>query len=201
MKDWKTKIAWLSKDDAANPYSFDVLDCRPAVDALEATIASQPGAPLVDKIVEQSRKNPTTVIPGDLLTAKCAITIAVPDPETLTLLAPGAGHKWELDIIGQRILARRLWTGQIVHVADFQIENDALIFYQLISDKTAVYSDSTFAIAEIQFLLQTYLERKPGAFPIQPGIDLQDHEKIALQGWKAYGPIACFARVADATEK
>jgi len=193
MQDSKTKPPLLRKGDPANPFAFDVLDCRQTTAAFEATLSQQPGASFVTKIIDETRKNPTTTIPGDLLTAKCSIEIATSSLETLTPPTPLTGHRWALTMIGERALLQKLWTGQIIHVADYQVDAQALHFHHLTSDKNAVFNDADYAVAELRFLLQTYLEKKPGAFPIQPGITVENYEKIALQGWKTYGPIAAFA--------
>jgi len=190
MQDSKTKPTLLRKGDPANPFAFDVLDCRQTTAAFEATLSQQPGASFVTKIIDETRKNPTTTIPGDLLTAKCSIEIAA---SSLQTSVPAAGHRWELTMVGERALLQKLWTGQIIHVADYHAGGETLLFHHLTSDKSAVFDDADYAVAELRFLLQTYLEKKPGAFPIQPGITVENYEKIALQGWKTYGPIAAFA--------
>lgn len=151
--------------------------------------------PAIVAIENLVRDSPPPPKPADAM--RVGLAISVPCPGCVrkpNIAPPGHLHRLFLQERDDRIFARRLWTGRTVHVAEYRIENEVLAIDNLISDSLAVYDDPRFAAAEFEFLLETYVAGAPGAFPVPPGLGRDDRAAIALAGWKAYGPIALFAR-------
>jgi hypothetical protein len=141
-------------------------------------------------------RSPPMLPPADSVSATCLISVSS-GPATLPrqLASADQSHNWLLDIGERTILARRRWTGPLVHVAKFERGEDHIVIRRLTSELQFVYGSVEYAVAKIEFLLKTYLEGRTFAFPIPPGLDRHDRAKIALSGWKTHGPIAQFARV------
>lgn len=197
MTTWKTDLAWLSTDAPQNPFPFAVLDCRAACAALaQATgpVVESQGLTTIEDIVRTSQSTP---LPMDSLSANCSIKIHLHErPSALASFATADhGDKWIFHMLRQNIVARRRWTGQTIHVAEFELDDDLLTVTHIASQKDFVYNSADYAIAEIEFLLRKYLEGARAAFPIPPGLGPRDSVKIALIGWKAHGAIAEFARI------
>jgi len=133
---------------------------------------------------------------ADSLSVSCAIRLCCCHNRSngSRFVVPGIGHKWLLEIAEASILARRRWTGQLVHVAEFEALDECLIIKRLTSQVQSVYGSADYAVAEIEFLLRTYLERAACAFPIPPGLNRREVSRIAVSGWKMHGSIAQFAR-------
>jgi hypothetical protein len=154
------------------------------------------GSEAVASIEQVAQSSLCTLVPAEGLSSACSISVSSSGaPMTHhAFTSPGQGHKWFLGIVEQTILARRRWTGQLVHVAEFETHDDHLIIKRLTSERQLVYGSSEYAVAEMEFLLKTYFEGAHWAFPIPPGLNRNDMSKIALSGWKAHGPVARFAR-------
>jgi hypothetical protein len=197
MRNWKEQLTWLRAGAPDNPFVFEVLDCRAACAALALTTANETASEAfssLEKIVDSS---PPAAAIADGLSVSCAIKIS--RRESLAVRSPfaakEAGHKWLLDLAEENILARRRWTGQLIHIAEFEaLDHHCLIAKRVTSELQSVYENPDYAVAEMEFLLRTYIEEVQWAFPIPPGVTRQEMSKIALNGWKAHGPIAKFAR-------
>jgi hypothetical protein len=197
MMSWHSQLAWLPTDAPQNPFAFAVLDCRAACAALaEATgpIVDSQGLTAIEDAVRSSQSTPLST---DNLSANCSIRIHMREPPSaLTSFATAEhGGKWIFHMLPRHIVARRRWTGQTIHVAEFELDGDLLTITHVASQKDFVHGSADYAVAEIEFLLRKYLEAAPAAFPIPPGLDEKDSVRIALIGWKAHGTIAEFARI------
>jgi hypothetical protein len=195
MANWMEQLSWLLVGNPENPYSFEVLDCRAACAALTLS-QSEMGPEAVASIEQVAQSSPSTLVPAEDLSSACSMSISSSGAPIThhAFTPPGQGHKWLLEIVDQTILARRRWTGQLVHVAEFEVHDARLIIKRLTSERQLVYGNAEYAVAEMEFLLKTYFEGADCAFPIPPGLNRNDTSKIALSGWKAHGPVARFAR-------
>jgi len=196
MASWTEQLAsWLPVGDPDNPYPFEVLDCRAACAALTLAQADGAGSEAITAIEAAVRATASRLAPNDALTTSCLVSVATGDfVQPPRPAAPDQGHRWLLEMDEGSILARRRWTGQLVHVAEFEPGNGHIVINRLASERQFVYGSAEYAVAEIEFLLRTYLEGDAPAFPIPPGLNRNDTSRIALGGWKAHGPIARFAR-------
>ena len=194
MADWKAELVWLAPTDPKNPFDFEALDCRSACAALSRASAPGASAQAISDIETLALRFEPELAPADAIVATCALAIEY--PAAAPLFAPRSpGHRWSLQAGDHRILARRSWTGQTIHAADFRIANGHLLVDRLASDRHAVYDDLGYAVAEFEFLLNSYVARKPWAFPVPPTLRREDRVEIAVSGWTAHGPIATFARM------
>jgi hypothetical protein len=196
MRNWKEQLTWLRAGAPDNPFAFDVLDCRAACESLALTTANETASEAfasLEKIVESS--SPAKAM-ADGLSVSC--TIKISRRESLADHSPfeakEAGHRWLLELAEENILARRRWTGQLIHIAEFETLDRCSTVKRVTSQLQSVYNSPDYALAEMEFLLRTYIEKVQWAFPIPPGVTRQEMPKIALNGWKAHGPIAKFAR-------
>lgn len=197
MTIWQSKLTWLPTDAPQNPFPFAVLDCRAACVALaEATgpIVGSQGLTAIEDIVRSSQSTP---LPADSLSANCSIRIHLREPPSALASFANADHgdKWVFHMLPRNIVARRRWTGQTIHVAEFELDGDLLTITHVASQRDFVHGSADYAVAEIEFLLRKYLEGAPAAFPIPPGLGEKDSVRIALIGWKAHGAIAEFGRI------
>ena len=174
-----------------------MLDCRNACVALSKSVCVETASDALAAIEKVVEARPPTVAMTDALSVSCAIRIrcrdGFADRSTSGALAPD--HKWLLDLADRTILARRRWTGQTIHIAEFEILSDWMTINRLTYQAHSVYGSWEYAVAEIEFLLKTYVEGAASAFPIPPGLSRDNMQKIALEGWKAHGPIAQFGRL------
>ncbi len=195
MADWKAELVWLAPTDPRNPFDFEALDCRSACAAFSRAGAPDANALAVAEIETLALRFEPEMEPVDAIVTACALAIEY--PAGAPLFAPrGPGHRWSLQIEDHRILARRSWTGQTIHAADFRIMDGHLLVNRLVSDRHAVYDDPSYAVTEFEFLLNSYVARKLWAFPVPPTLRREDRVQIAVSGWTAHGPIAAFARMA-----
>jgi hypothetical protein len=195
MPDWAHRLTWLAPRRPPNPFDFEALDCRDACAKFAAASEPGPATRAIVGIENLIRETAPVSPPPDAM--RVGIAFSVPCPgcvRTPNIASPGALHRWFLQERDGRIFARRLWTGQTIHVAGYRVHDELLAIDDLISDRLAVYDDARFAAAEFEFLLNAYVAGATGAFPVPPGLGRDDSAAIALSGWKAYGPIALFAR-------
>jgi hypothetical protein len=199
MTTWKTDVAWLSADEPANPFPFPVLDCRPACAAFAQATDSVVESQSLGAIEALVRSSQPSLLPTDSLSANCSIKIRLNGgPSGLAgFTVAGQGDRWIFHVEGQTIVARRQWTGQTIHVAEFELDDDFLAVTHITSQRDFVYNSFDYAIAEMHFLLKIYLEGARAAFPIPPGLERTNNVKIATIGWKTHGDIAKFARVLE----
>jgi len=197
MSNWMQRLVWLPAGDPRNPYPFEVLDCRNACLALSESAGVETAPDAVAAIQKTVEALPPTPLMADGSSVGCAITIRCRDglAEHSKSEALPIGHKWLLDRTDQTILARRRWTGQLIHIAEFEMLDEWLTINRLTYRAPSVYGSWEYAVAEIEFLLKTYVEGAPSAFPIPPGLSRDNTQKIALEGWKVHGPIAQFGRL------
>jgi hypothetical protein len=191
MADWTKLLAWLQVGAPDNPCPFEVLDCRAACAALARLQTDLDASEAIEVIEQVTESRPSALASGTSLIVPCSIKVPLPACEPV--LAEH-GHRWRIRISGQAITAHRRSTGQLVHVAEFETHKADIVIKRLISSKQFVYSSSDYAVAEMAFLIQTYLEAKHCPFPIPPGLGRKEMAKIALSGWKAHGIAAEFAR-------
>jgi hypothetical protein len=197
MTSWHSQLAWLPTDAPQNPFAFAVLDCRAACAALAEATGPIVGSQGLTAIEDAVRSSQSTPLPTDHLSANCSIRIHLREPpSTLTNFATAEhGGKWIFNMFPPNHVARRRWTGQTIHVAEFELDGDLLTITHVASQRDFVHGSADYAVAEIEFLLRKYLEGAPAAFPIPPRLDEKDKVRIALIGWKAHGAIAEFARI------
>jgi hypothetical protein len=169
MGSWTEQLAWLPVGDPGNPFPFEVLDCRAACAAL--TLAQTDGSAseamtAIDAVV---RATPSRLVPADGLSTACLIRVSSSDSTLARQLAsPDQGHKWLLEIGERTILARRRWTGHLVHVAEFERSEGDIVITRLTSERQFVHGSSDYAAAEMEFLLRTYLEARRSRFRFLP---------------------------------
>ena len=122
MSNWMQRLVWLPAGDPRNPYPFEVLDCRNACVALSKSVCVETASDALAAIEKVVEARPPTVAMTDALSVSCAIRIrcrdGFADRSTSGALAPD--HKWLLDLADRTILARRRWTGQQIHIAEFR---------------------------------------------------------------------------------
>jgi hypothetical protein len=196
MSNWKKRLSWLPPEDPENPYPYEVLDCRAVCATLAFATRNEMASEAVATIEKIVKLSPSARMVGDSLSVSCAIRIhgCYNHSDRSTFVAPTIGHKWLIETAEATILAKRRWTGQLVHLAEFEALDKCLIIKRLTSQSQSVYGSSDYAIAEIEFLLKTYLEGAACAFPIPPGLTRHDRSKIAVSGWRVHGSIAQFGR-------
>jgi hypothetical protein len=196
MPNWKERLTWLRAGAPDNPFAFEVLDCRAACASLTLTTANETASPpfaTLEKAIESSVLSNAI---EDGLSVSCELKVSrrIGAADSAAFATKKAGHKWLLEMAEPHILARRRWTGQLIHVAQFEPLDECLLIKQVTSEPQSVYKNPKYAVAEIEFLLRTYIEEALWAFPISPELTRVEMSRIALSGWKAHGPIAKFAR-------
>lgn len=200
MPSWEKELKWLPVGDARNPFLFDVLDCRAACAALKQLTIKETVTQTMSTIEDIIQTSPSPILSPDHIRTNCAININLPAPlvSLAERISSGAGNKWLLQFALRALVARRRWTGQTIHVGEFDCQTASITVTHLASEKLSVFNDATYATAELEFLLKIYLEESQAAFPIPRGLDRNNKTKIALHGWKVHGPIAEFARILPA---
>ena len=196
MTAWMNDIVWLGRGDEANPFAFDVLDCRPAVAALAQAEAPFLSDPHFTRLAEDIGARESASLPHDGIHADCCLQIAAQDfpARPAKLLSSANGDKWTVRVESERIVFTRRRTGQTIHSAEFSREADRVSIRHIASQKEFVQGYPAFAIAQIDFLLKTYIAGQIAPFPIPPALTMAAGAKIAVYGWKTHGPAAKFAR-------
>lgn len=200
MQRWEKELNWLPAGDPRNPFSFEVLDCRAACAALRRLTLSETASPAFAAIEDVVQASASTTLPADPINVPCTIHVGARAPSSgpADRMSSSAGHKWFLQFAGQTLVARRRWTGQTIHVGEFDLQGSGFTVTRLASEKTSVYNDPAYAAAELEFLLKVLLEERRAAFPAPPGLDRNNRTRIALHGWKEHGSLAEFARILPA---
>jgi len=196
MADWTKQLAWLTPENPRNPYSVEVLDCRLAAAELSRSIERQTNSDATVSLGDFAGAQPVEYALADGITSSCSISLPSTREqlEALKRSSIGPEHRWCLVASEDRIYVRRRWTGQTVHIAEFTLANEILCVQRVTSDRHFAHNNPQYAIAELDFLLASYLARQVAAFPIPPNLTRKDAVKIALSGWKTHGPLAAFAR-------
>jgi hypothetical protein len=192
---------WLAPSDAENPFGFEVIDCRSIALTM---VSATPDPQVVANFFGLRRSDASEVAAKGLsetLAVDCRFAIdydggLVDGP---IFLAPEMEHKWDIYAHGGKIYVRRSWTGIVVHVAEVeQVEAGRLSLRSLTCETDPVFGVPEFAVAQLHFLLSTYLKRQLRPFPIPPPQAYDDPRDIALGGWSFYGRAAQFACRLDA---
>jgi hypothetical protein len=196
MGDWTKRLAWLRPGNPENPFLVEVLDCRIASAELSRSIGRE-----TNSDAAASLANLAEVLQGEYgspsgVTSSCSIIVRSTRErlEALQSLSIGTDDRWRLVARDDRIFVRRRWTGQTVHVAEFELDDESLLVKRVTSDPGFTHNSPQYAVAEMEFLLASYLVGQRAAFPIPPHLTHKDVAKIALSGWKTHGPLAAFAR-------
>lgn len=195
MANWTEGLTWLAAGEPNNPFPTEVLDCRAASAALGLVSSEQLKLAGVDALLDEASQSSALPAIADAFDAACALRISLLDCTGREKPFPAAVRQtWRLELTPASIVARRNRTSQVVHIAQYEAIADYLIVKRVASQRDLTYQNSDYAIAELEFLLRTYLEGSLHAFPIAPGFERDDMKKIALSGWKRHGPAANFAR-------
>ena len=101
--------------------------------------------------------------------------------------------KWDFYAYDNRLYVRRSWSGRLTHVAELEYTSDAVLVQRIHCETSIVYGDRDFAIAQLEFLLNTHLGRVLMPFPIPPDPLSREAKAIALAGFNAYGRRAQYA--------
>jgi hypothetical protein len=192
MPHWANDLAWLSVGDSQNPFPIEVLDCRAACAAL-SDISQSEELPNVLAGLGHSEDHDNKQAIVDGLVTECLIETRVTNEISFVEASLDEFDRWRLTKKNGLITATRRWTGQVIHLADYEAAGEFLRIRRLSSQNSFVYRDQRYAVAEFTFLVRTYLERRCGPFPIPRGLMRKDSEKIALVGWKTHGSYARFA--------
>jgi hypothetical protein len=194
MPNWTEGLAWLAVGEPNNPYPTEVLDCRAACAKLTLATEEQSESSAVSAFLSGAPQSSASAI-TESFDAACAIKIhASVCSAGQKSISPVVGHTWRFEILADSIVGRRRWTGQVVHIAEYDAVGEWILIKRVTSRRDLVYQNSDYAIAELEFLLRTYFEGVESAFPIPPGFQRRDTRKIALSGWKRHGSIAKFGR-------
>ena len=196
MPIWTRRLEWLSPNSPRNPHNFEVLDCREGCLAFAQAIEIEHSADAEAALNRFAQSSASQDIVRESLNSACMIELQIAkDPSALfEAAASDAGHRWRLEYVDGRVFARRRRTGQLVHIIELEIDGRQANVRRVTSQSTYVYRLSEYAVAEIEFVLRTYLEGATPPFPIPPGLTYGDETRIAIAGWKAHGSIAKFAR-------
>jgi hypothetical protein len=198
-------LAWLAPGDPQNPFEVAVVDCR----SIAHNMASYTDDPQIIANFFGLRRSKASDLagkePAEPMVVPCKFSIACGALTEGALLdgplflAPEMEHKWDFFALGGKVYTRRSWTGQVVHVADAEpLNNGRLAFGKVACAANSVFDDANFAVAQLHFLLSTYLERRLRPFPIPPVQAQDDPETIGLGGWSFYGRVAQFGCLHDA---
>lgn len=196
MGDWTKRLTWLRPGDPENPFSVEVLDCRKASAELSRSIEREANTDAAASLGNLAGVLRGEYVSADGITSSCSIVVRSTREqlEALQSLSIGTDDRWRLVAQEDCIFVRRRWTGQTVHVAEFALDDEVLLVKRVTSDRRFAHNSPQYAVAEMEFLLASYLGGQCAAFPIPPHLTRNDVVKIALSGWKAHGPLAAFAR-------
>lgn len=192
----QTDGEWLASGETRNPFPCTVIDCRSYVlNTMAATESREVAAAFarlrhseLSEVVANEPAHPLQVNSNFAIDGANSIT------DGRIFVAPSMDYKWDVYIHDGKIFARRSWTGQMVHVAVAEeTSSGQLLIGKLISDSKAVFDGQPFAVAQLHFLLTTYLERRVRPFPIPPGFDRHGAEFIRVSGFSLYGRDAQYA--------
>jgi hypothetical protein len=191
---WAETVVWRAANEAGNPFSIAVLDCRGACRAFAKATEDRQSADAIHSIMNFVASFNGRSEEAETLISPCEVGIPCGGPTPVPKTSLGPQNRWLIKADAGTITARRAWTGQWVHSADFAWANDILKITRVVSDKLEVYNSTRYAVAEIEFLLSIYLAQIPAAYPIPPGQERCRPAEIAAAGWGRHGRIAEFAR-------
>ncbi len=187
---------WLPIESPDNPFPFEVLDCRATCAALAATIRDDLATNAVASLVTIAEAVGAPTLPPDCVRGDPEIVVpsSAPDQSGPVIAESDVECRWSLRRIDRQFHARRRWTGQLIHVADFVLRDGSVAITGLGSRRDFVHNSFAYAAAEFAFLAETYIGGRLAAFPIPPRLRRDEPEKIAMSGWKTHGSAALFAR-------
>jgi hypothetical protein len=200
MPNWAKELAWLRVGSTQNPYPYEVLDCRAACIALSRSIQRETGSAALANIEAVAAEPEEIHLPADALSSRCSIVVPAIDSTIDNSSRSAPAERWRVTTISGRILVRRRWTGQLIHIADFTAEDRGFLIEQIISDRQASQNTKDYALAEFDFILSSCIAKTNPAFPIPPQFDRNDMARIALYGWQTHGPLAQFGRLLHASQ-
>jgi len=192
---------WLPVAHPNNPFPYEVLDCR----CVALTYMSLTSDTTVLTSFVRSRASDGRELRGQSPIGAVAVPgeLHFPGlrmPDGPLFVASEMEHKWDLYAYDGDLYARRSWTGDLIHTAAITTLPEEIVL-----DK--IQSNTSDALAEIEFLVTWYVARRPFPFSIPPELfeigdaDTQKDTEIkdikmliAIWGWQAHGRLAQFGR-------
>lgn len=191
---WAAALHWMPADTPDNPFSREVLDCRPACAAFWEMMAGHANASVVEQLSELAlgTQNPSRDQSQLVTCPNLSLAAHFDGAGLLVCAASPPGTRWKAVVDAQTLTFRRSWSGEIVHVASWQRNGDEVLLGSLSSLSTAVQFDRAFAAAEFEFLARTFVQGVAWPFPIPASMSSEDKAGIAIWGWREYGRLAQF---------
>ncbi len=187
------EVRWIPAGE--NPFGVEVLDCRPVAQGMFSTTQDQSIAAKFAALRSDDGGERRGTMPEKAIAIECELRFphSGETRDGPLFRAEAMEDKWDIDLYDGSLYFSRSWTGSLIYRAEITFGAEEAVVRKIFAPRPESGDWSGFAIASVEFLIQSHLYRKSACHPVPGDLEGPDGQ-LALSSYRQFGRYARFGR-------